>query len=222
MTAFRLAWSEGADGIELDIQRTRDGEIVVFHDLTGARLTGDHRAVAELPWCEIAGWDVGIGKNVIYQGTHVPRLLDVMLEAPRNHLILIEVKSGPEILSDLQHLLAKFPHADCALLTFDLPLGLQAVKLLPHIPVYLNVEAENACEIDGVLTGIQRGGLHGISLGWSELVNESLVKKIHHAGMPLAVWTLNTKEDALLARDLGVDLLMTDHPEVMAALVKHA
>jgi len=221
MTAFRLAWSEGAAGIELDVQMTSDREIIVFHDITGERLAGDRRALSELSWREVSEWDVGVGKSTIYQGTHVPHLYEVLHEAPRDNLILIEIKSGPEIIPDLHHLLSTYRNKTFAILTFDIQTAMLAVKALTHTPVYLNVEAEDAFKIDAILSTVAQNGLHGISLGWSDRVDEALVNKVHHAGLPLAVWTVNETKEVLRAQKIGVDLLMTDRPEIMVPLVKH-
>ena len=50
LPAFAAAVREGADMVELDLRRTRDGGIVVLHDATLARLWGDERKVADLDW----------------------------------------------------------------------------------------------------------------------------------------------------------------------------
>jgi glycerophosphoryl diester phosphodiesterase len=53
LPAFTSAVREGADMIELDLRRTRDGEIVVLHDATLSRLWGDERTLADLDLAEV-------------------------------------------------------------------------------------------------------------------------------------------------------------------------
>ena len=46
MAAFRLAWERGTDGIECDVHRTADGEVVVIHDGDTGRVAGTKLPVA--------------------------------------------------------------------------------------------------------------------------------------------------------------------------------
>src|SRR5580698_2654522 len=72
LTAFMSAVREGADMVELDLRRTRDGEIVVLHDPTLARLWGLERNVADLDLSAIQ--DLGDGSD------HIPTLRQVLDE----------------------------------------------------------------------------------------------------------------------------------------------
>ena len=58
--AFRLAMTQGADGVELDVMRCRSGELVVIHDEDLGRLAGQPKnLVARMPWSELKDVDVG-------------------------------------------------------------------------------------------------------------------------------------------------------------------
>src|ERR1700733_13437872 len=63
LPAFTSAVREGADMIELDLRRTRDGEIVVLHDATLSRLWGDERTLADLDLAEVR--EMGSGQTRI-------------------------------------------------------------------------------------------------------------------------------------------------------------
>ncbi|HEY6394026.1 MAG TPA: glycerophosphodiester phosphodiesterase family protein, partial [Candidatus Binataceae bacterium] len=60
LSAFRAAFEEGVDMCELDVQLTRDGEIVVIHDETVDRTTDGHGPVASLTLAEIKSLEAGI------------------------------------------------------------------------------------------------------------------------------------------------------------------
>ncbi|MFA6317529.1 MAG: glycerophosphodiester phosphodiesterase family protein [Elusimicrobiota bacterium] len=53
--AIRRSQAEGADGIELDVQLSADGQPFLFHDRTGERVTGEKALMASLTWKEIRG-----------------------------------------------------------------------------------------------------------------------------------------------------------------------
>src|SRR5262245_52384253 len=73
LRAFELARSEGADGVELDVRLTGDGQIVVLHDPTLERVSGgrDRRRVEALDFSELGRVDVG-------ERERAPRLVDVL------------------------------------------------------------------------------------------------------------------------------------------------
>ena len=86
LLAFSIAVAEGADGVELDVRGTRDGSVVVFHDVDLARLAGDPREVAALDRRDLP--PVG--------GAPIPTLdeaLDLILGAGLE--VNVEVKGAP-------------------------------------------------------------------------------------------------------------------------------
>jgi glycerophosphoryl diester phosphodiesterase len=78
MAAFRAAMEAGATFTELDVQRTRDGQIVVVHDGDLMRLGGDPRKVSELTAAEIAGIDIGRKYDARFAGETPPTLAQVI------------------------------------------------------------------------------------------------------------------------------------------------
>src|SRR5687767_14329580 len=86
--AFRRALALEADGIELDVQITRDGVPVVFHDSSLRRLTGTSGGIARQTWAELRGLRVR-------QTEPIPRLVDVLRLTRGLTVVQIELKSGP-------------------------------------------------------------------------------------------------------------------------------
>ena len=73
MAAFRLALEAGADGLELDVQLTRDGEAVVIHDFTLDRTTDGSGFVAQYTLAELRQFDAGVGLPRSLQVNPSPR-----------------------------------------------------------------------------------------------------------------------------------------------------
>ena len=78
LAAFRLAWDEGADGVEGDFMLTADGQIVCFHDVDTQRVAGTARSSSESTFAELASLDVGSWKGARWRGERIPSLADVL------------------------------------------------------------------------------------------------------------------------------------------------
>ncbi len=85
LAAFRRAMADGADGVELDVQRCQTGEVVVFHDDDLARLVGRPERIARLPLVEVR--DVRL-----LSGGEIPTLAEALEACGPTALVNIEIK----------------------------------------------------------------------------------------------------------------------------------
>ena len=92
LPAFRDAMSAGAHFIELDVQRTRDGAIVVVHDGDLMRMAGDPRRVGELTWQDLQAIDIGSKRGPQYAGERVPTLEQVIVLVRGRARLNVELK----------------------------------------------------------------------------------------------------------------------------------
>jgi glycerophosphoryl diester phosphodiesterase len=92
LAAFQLAAEQGADAIELDVDLTRDGHVVVMHDATIERTTNGHGRVHDLALDEIRQADAGVWKGVAFKGERVPLLQEVFEAVGQQLLINVEIK----------------------------------------------------------------------------------------------------------------------------------
>lgn len=93
MAAFRAAVELGASAVELDVQQSLDGELVVMHDDTVERTTDGRGLVSELNLAELRALDAGSWFSTEFAGEQVPLLREV-LELPV--VPVIELKYGSE------------------------------------------------------------------------------------------------------------------------------
>jgi glycerophosphoryl diester phosphodiesterase len=94
LAAFKLADDQGADGIELDVQMTSDGHLVVIHDETLDRTTDGHGWVKDATLDQIKQLDASMG-DPDHPGQPIPTLTEVFdLLADSSMLINIEIKDG--------------------------------------------------------------------------------------------------------------------------------
>lgn len=105
LPAFRRAIELGADGIETDLHQTKDGEIVMMHDLLVDRTTDGSGRVCDMTLEEIRALDAGIKFGEDYKGTKVPTFGEFLdLVEPCEELLLnLEIKDYPEELGDFAY-----------------------------------------------------------------------------------------------------------------------
>ena len=64
LLAFRMAIETGCDGIELDVQLSKDGEIVIIHDESVDRTTNGSGAVCDMTFAQLRELDAGLGERI--------------------------------------------------------------------------------------------------------------------------------------------------------------
>ena len=121
LAAFRIAFEQKADAIELDIHLSRDGRIVVVHDFTTIRIGGVDKAVREQDLAELKLLDVGRWKDLRWMGERIPTLREVLQTVPPGKCVYIEIKSGAEILPELARVLSAsgLRHDQVKIIAFD-------------------------------------------------------------------------------------------------------
>lgn len=224
LASFALAKDKGAAFVELDVQRTRDGRLVVIHDDTPARTTNvtavfpdrANAAVGEFTLAELRALDAGEWKDPRYAGERIPTLDEVLdLLEKRDLGLLLEAKS-PQRYPGLSGQIAA---------TFrDRPQWLRAgaerLVVESFDPDFLIEFRAVAPRIALGLLGLpDRAELPGLARFCDQInpqhtsVDADLVAAVHGAGMSITPWTADEPEDIERLRALGVDGLITDAPD---------
>jgi glycerophosphoryl diester phosphodiesterase len=220
--AFELARSEGAAGVELDVRIVKSGEIVVLHDPTLTRVSGnvDRRAVEQLTWSETRSVDVG-------RGERVPLLGDVLDWAERHdQLVNVEVKSDVkrrrELLRGVIALLSQHRYAPrgVTLSSFDPRFIWRLSRALPFLPSAFLFHTKSPMARAAALVGAATFSRMGARAVHPEhaLVTEQRVQAWRSRKALIGVWTVNDEKRARELASLGVDYLISDCPgSILAA-----
>ena len=223
LAAFRLAWQQNADAIEGDFRLTRDGQIICIHDATTDRTTGHKAKIADSTLADLRKLDAGSWKSPKFKGEPLPTLDEVLATVPRDKRILIEIKSGPEIVAPLKAQLAKSPvaPAQTTIISFDQKVIAACKKEMPDRKAYFlfdfkQKEGKWNNTPDGVLQLAKSLGADGVDLGLRAetlpLFTNDFLKSLKANNLELHVWTVN---DPALAREairLGAKSITTDKP----------
>jgi glycerophosphoryl diester phosphodiesterase len=249
LAAFAHAMALGADGAELDVHLTRDGEVVVVHDFrlspdlcrdaAGAWLMEPTPAIVDLTYDELQAFDVGrprpgsavaIAGLAPADGARIPRLADVVTltrEAPSGFRLFVELKVsvGEPALSAAPELLAErtleVVRGDLDRIVF-VGFDWRAFRRIKA----LAPDAE--CWFStGILEGqAARWVLGAIQSekgeGWFpdyRSVTESSVAEARRLGLKIGAWTVDEADAMRDLIALGIDALCTDRPDRLTALL---
>ncbi|MBA2299884.1 MAG: glycerophosphodiester phosphodiesterase, partial [Chloroflexi bacterium] len=96
LEAYRAAIDLGADGIEVDVQMSSDGELVMVHDLTLDRTTDGHGPVAAADWRTLRRLDAGSWFDPRFAGCRIPSLDETIdLAIAADVVLCVEIKGDP-------------------------------------------------------------------------------------------------------------------------------
>jgi len=209
LAAFRRAVALEADGIELDVQVTRDGVPVVFHDSSLRRLTGTAGHIARKTWRELSALRVR-GKEPI------PRLVDVLRLTRGLIVVQIELKCGP-VAPVVRAIKAAHATEWVILASFDVRLVAEARELAPAIPRMLISEGREAPA--KLVRRLALCGAGGLSVSHRAIRSAVWVTHFQLRGYAIWSWTVNDITTARRLAGWGVDALLGDDPALLKSAV---
>jgi glycerophosphoryl diester phosphodiesterase len=220
--AFLLAWEQGADAIEGDFFLTRDGEIVCIHDANTKRVSGKDMLVRDSDLADLRLLDVGVWKDEQWKGTGIPTLGEVFELVPEGKKILVEVKSGTEILPRLLEEIDRsgLNSNQVLVISFNSDVIKEFKSARPgHKAFWLSGfrKDEKGNSVPGIETVIETlasTGADGFSSHF-EIPSRDYIDRVREAGYEYHVWTVNEPSIALDLWKDGVLSITTDKPGVM-------
>lgn len=219
LAAFLLAAEMAADGIELDVHLSKDGEAVVIHDDTVDATTDGHGRVSAMTLKELQTLDAGGWFGERYAGERIPTLQQVFDAVAHRLLVNVEIKveSGYhpfEQEAEVVRLVEDNGLLERVIVSSFSPSSLRRVhKLNPHIALGLLYSKPEPAMLPRLLkwVGVPYDALHpGL-----EMVDARYVERARNDGKRVNVWTVNDAAEMRRMRDLGVDGVITNYPDVL-------
>jgi len=209
------ALAVGVDAIEVDVRRTPDGHLVLMHDATLRRTTGDPRAVADVDLDGLRALNL---RPAVATGTPqpIPTLDEAMRLIDGRCAIVLDFVDG-ELTDDLIATVRRLDAAAWSWWTAHDPrLAQRLAAATPGSRSYLGWSHDEGyfnSPVDAVEACIRRG-LTGVNID-HRFADETLVRHAHREGVQVGVWTVNDpRRMATLAR-LDVDAITTDQPRAL-------
>ena len=195
LEAFALAITQGADGIELDVQLTKDGIPVVIHDETIDRVTEKKGWVKDYTLKKLKELTVLKNKFPEYSAAKIPTLEEVLDAVKASGIqVNIELKTGiywyPEIEQKVADLVKKA--------------GMEE-RVILNVAEY----AKNT-KVDGLHSAVYH-------VKMADFLKEYLGSNLN-----VRVWTVNEKADMKWLIDAGVTAIITNYPDMAVQIKKEA
>ncbi len=234
IVAFERAVEAGADYLEMDVHSTSDGHIVVMHDPALGRTTDGSGPISALTLKQLKKLDAGCkftpdeGETFPFRGKGitVPTLREVAERFPKVPFNIEVKENETENERAVAKLLKKLGHADITLLAAEKDIMME--RLRPAAPGF----PTNFCGSES-LEFIQRANQGdwdeysppGQALqipeeyGGMRLLTPELIEAARSLGVEVHIWTVNEEDDMRRILEMGVDGIMTDHPERLVKII---
>ncbi|HNR32189.1 MAG TPA: glycerophosphodiester phosphodiesterase family protein [Candidatus Hydrogenedentes bacterium] len=220
MPAFASAVRKRAPMIEFDVQKTKDGYLVIMHDESVDRTTNGKGMVADLTFDEVRALDAGAWFSPEFTGTRVPTFEETLDAIPPGILCNVHLKMGPKLAADAARIIkVKGRLVDCFLACTE-DQAIEAKAVVPEIRICnmtrqgTNRKAyvDRTIELGSEFIQLPfTGGLDGL---------KEDVDRLHAAGVTVN-WFHATKEPVIRAvAAAGVDYLLTDDLDLCMRVLK--
>ena len=214
--AFSDAISVGADFIELDVQQTRDGVLVVMHDSNLKRTTGVNKDIWDVDYADIQNLDAGSWFDPAYANARIPTLEETLQFVDKRAKLNIEIKPtkhGSDTLEqDVAELITLYQYTDACYVTSFSYGSLKKVK-------EANPEIRT-----GYLMSVAYGQFYSLKYADAFSLNKvfvtsQVVNAAHQQGKQIFAWTVNSMSEVRSLCNLHVDSIITDDPVMVQNVI---
>ncbi len=221
MLAFRKAVEAGVDGMEFDVQLSKDGEIVIIHDEKVDRTTDGKGNVRDMTLAELKKLDASAAFKGVYGKNEIPTLREYFDYIKDKDIISnIELKTGVFVYPGIEKkvcdliaeygleekiILSSFNHETimrCAEVAPEIKRGFLSEDWLVNFGRYAEENGAACCHPNCIC------------------LHEENVKEMHDRGREINTWTVNEPEDIKRLSSLGVDALIGNYPDRMVELLR--
>ena len=207
LASFEQAIKDGADWIELDVQESKDGEVVVIHDSDVMKLAGVSPKIWESDLQTLQKIDVGSWFDKKFAGEKIPTLKEVLQEVKGKVKVLIELKYyghdialGQKVVDIVEE--------------FGMSKEVATMSLKPE--QVTNIKALRPDWKSGILLSQVLGDVSKMNVDFLAvnlaMMHPSFVETTHEAGKKLYVWTADDPLVIFKMLTLGVDGIITNEP----------
>lgn len=207
LAAIERAIAEGADWVEIDVQQTADGEVVVIHDSDLQKVAGIDLKISNATTPQLQAIDIGSWFAPEFSDQRIPTLRQVLLACKGRIGVDIELKYYGHEVNLEERVVALVEATDMTDQIMIMSLrysGIQKIRALrPSWKI-------------GLLTSVNLGNIANLDVDFfavnAQFLTYSFIKKAHGRGQQVFVWTVNDAFgfSAMLSRD--VDGIITDKP----------
>lgn len=219
LEAFALAVEQKADGVELDVQLTKDGKLVVIHDERIDRVSGEHGFVKDFTLEELK--QLNVNRTIPdYQSVTIPTLEEVYdLLKGTGLTINVEIKSSiiwyPDIEKKALELTKSMGLQDKVIYSSFNHYSIRKLKDLDATVQTGILYSDVLCDIAAYCKNAGADALHPV---FCHRYMDSVWKEYMASGIPLHIWTVNEEADMKFFMESKIDAIITNYPDKAVAI----
>jgi len=214
IASIHQAIKDGADWVEIDVQESRDGAVVVIHDSDFMKLAGVNMKVWNGTLEQIQKIDVGSWFSSEFKTERVPTLAEILKEARGKSRVLVELKYYGHDQKLEQRVVDIVERLDMVNQVAVMSLKYDGIKKLRALRPDWSV---------GLLSSKAIGRLSDLEADFLAInmaaATPGLIRRIHKAGKQVLVWTVNDQVSMYRMISFGVDGIITDEPALAVEVV---
>lgn len=227
MSAFRLAWEQGADGIEADFFLSKDGQVVCIHDKDTKKTGSKNLLVSKSTLAQLREIEYGSWKHSKYKGEPIPTLGEILDALPKDKWFFLEFKDNEKIIAPLAEILRskKADPGRVVLISFNAGVLKKCRETLPvyrFCLLHALKDFGKKGQAETYFQEISSANAQGLAYKEHPAIPADWLAKAKGDQGLLATWTVNSPEPALRAIEHGVDFIITDRPAALRAELKAA
>jgi len=211
LPAFQEAFSEGADGLEIDVRLSKDEKPIIFHDEDTSRLFQKSLEIKNTTYSEL--------KTLGNKENRIPLLDEVLDFLPKNKHCYIEIKSDAKTVPFLDKL--KIEKNNITFLSFDKNVIAALKNRFPNKLAFQNFHTLQIERygIKKILEFYKKGNSDGLSIDIRNLSNKT-IDKLLEKKIDLIIWTLNSMGRFKELSKKNVRAIITDEVKDFADFLK--
>lgn len=215
LEAFKLAIKQGAEGIELDVQLTKDGEVVVIHDETIDRVSNKTGFVKDYTLVELR--EFSFDNNIEgYKNTKIPTLKEVLeLLKPTNLMLNIELKTSIIWYENIEEKVLKLVYdADMSDRVIYSSFNHYSIKKIKNLDEKANTALLFGDVVLDTVNYIKNANIPAIHPPVYHLKMDNFLDEYINAGLDIRVWTVNNPDDMQWLINKNIDAIITNYPDI--------
>lgn len=217
IASIEFAIKMGCEAIEFDVQLTKDNQMVVCHDFTVDRTTNGSGEIKNYTLAEIKKLDAGSWFSKEFAGERIPTLEELLNIIPNDIFLHIEIKrtssDNRDIEKVLNDILVKHNRITTVLISSFNHYSIREIKRYnDQINIGMALEADLIEPIKYIKDNdIPLYSFHPCY----EYVSSSMIQELHKNNIRVHCWTVNNKELATRLKEMGVDSIFTNYPDLL-------
>ena len=215
MAAFKQAIADKTDWIELDVQESKDGVVVVIHDSDVMKLAGVSPKIWESTVAELQQIDIGSWFDPKFAGEKIPTFKEVLQEVKGKVKVLIELKDYGHDIALEEKVVDIVEEMGMSKDVAVMSLNPDQVKKIKAI----RPEWQSGVLLSKVLGDISKMDVDFLAVNLG-MMDPSFIERTHAVGKKLYVWTADEPITIFKMLTYGADGIITNEPEIAKNVIK--